>query len=258
MDVVPDVGGDDISDKHNGINMDMYFKKPVLLLLTGLEGVGKSTYAEHLVKSYHFVELSFAETLREVTADLWNGFADAVLSHSRALSCMSRFNIEDSKTPGKKEEPFTLDEDDYSKPTRGLYFPHSNPVTHRSLLQFIGTDILRKHLGEDIWVNAVMAKIKRIVDANPDGYRIVISDCRFANEECVVKKAYPHAALVKIVGPCTTGEEWSSWWEHEKEILAKTHISNAYTVTCTPDVCFSNVRTRGAFTRSDTVVFSYL
>lgn len=52
-------------------------------------------------------------------------------------------------------------------------------LTIRQLMQFYGTNVMRKFFGEDVWINATL---KRAND------KTIISDCRFINEANFIKK----------------------------------------------------------------------
>ena len=68
-------------------------------------------------------------------------------------------------------------------------------LTYRELLQKLGTDLLRNQLHENVWVNALMSKYKKIADNwDNDGNTTVecypnwiITDCRFPNELKAIK-----------------------------------------------------------------------
>lgn len=68
-------------------------------------------------------------------------------------------------------------------------------VTYRELLQYFGTDLLRKQLHEDVWVNALFSGYKPIdrrTEQDPDDSNInypnwIITDMRFPNEIEAVK-----------------------------------------------------------------------
>ena len=54
-------------------------------------------------------------------------------------------------------------------------------VSPRKALMYVGTEIFRKHYGEDVWVNIVK---KEICDL---GGNIVVTDCRYKNEARMIK-----------------------------------------------------------------------
>jgi len=56
-------------------------------------------------------------------------------------------------------------------------------MTIGQMLQKIGTDTLRNHFNENVWVNALLSELNK----NPGNY--IITDCRFKNEAQAVKDA---------------------------------------------------------------------
>jgi hypothetical protein len=65
----------------------------------------------------------------------------------------------------------------------GIVLHESGPMTASELLQFFGTNIMRK-MYEPVWVNATINKIKQ-----EGSLRSVISDVRFPDEADAIKKA---------------------------------------------------------------------
>ena len=123
----------------------------ILIGLTGLAKSGKSTISDYLIKNYNFVEISFAESLKQIVKIL--------------------FNL------NKEEEKYLYD-NNYKEViiTRIGY-------SGRELLQKIDTELFRQKLPEilpikNIWIDIVANKIKQCVDVNG----IVVSDCRFDDE----------------------------------------------------------------------------
>lgn len=66
----------------------------------------------------------------------------------------------------------------------------------RRLLQAIGTEAGRNIIGEDVWTNIGAEKA---LDAMEDGYGVVFTDCRFANEVDLVREL--GGSLVRITRP---------------------------------------------------------
>lgn len=54
----------------------------------------------------------------------------------------------------------------------------------RKALQYIGTDIFRTHVDENIWVHIAKIKIQGLL---AKGVNVVVTDCRFENEIDMVK-----------------------------------------------------------------------
>ena len=124
-----------------------------IIALTGLKGSGKDTTADYIIKNYsNWEKDSFAAVLKDITSVLF-GWDRKMLAGE---------TVEDR---AKREE-----KDEYWSKKFG------RDITPRNMLQFLGTDVLRTHLHEDIWVNALERKILN-TDKN-----IIITDCRFKNE----------------------------------------------------------------------------
>lgn len=117
--------------------------------ITGLARAGKDTSANVLVKEFGYTRVSFADGVRSMALAI-----DPLLFGNVRLSSLVR-------TSGW-EEAKTVPE-------------------VRRLLQVIGTEGVRDHIGDDSWVRA--AKLKIDATLGP----VVISDVRFPNEAQSVK-----------------------------------------------------------------------
>lgn len=118
----------------------------MIIGLVGKKGVGKDTTADFLVKRFGFKKLAFATPLKRV--------------------CEALYNIEPKYfyDPALKEEiiPFW-------------------GVSPRQMMQNIGTNVVREHLGDDFW-------LKHMENALSDQHtNVVISDVRFISEALFVK-----------------------------------------------------------------------
>ena len=124
---------------------------PIIMALTGRAGHGKDTVADYLVEKHNFKKMSFAAPLKEAASSLF---------------CIPMETMEDRV---KKEQ---IDKRWGKSP--------------RTLLQLMGTEFLRKEMGEDFLVARMKTELfKRIQNSE----RIVISDCRFDNEADFIKNA---------------------------------------------------------------------
>ena len=169
--------------------------RTTVVLLSGYAGAGKDTAADLLVEFAGFHKLAFADVLRAVglqVAQLLLGFPEARLEWFTDR----RF----------KETPLRLLQRNASyinevleREARGdahcpvgpaCAMPRdaagTSDMTPRKLLQVFGTDIVRRTLGVDVWVHAVMEKIKTMRESREKrgdaALRVVMSDCRFPNE----------------------------------------------------------------------------
>ena len=145
--------------------------------ITGSAGSGKDTIGDILVSNLpNWKKLSFAGHLKDVTALLF-GFDRKMLAGETP---------EDREV---REQP-----DQYWSEKMGKDF------TPRFALQFLGTNLLRNQLHQNIWVDCLE---KTILNSDEN---VVITDVRFPNE----------IDMIKNIG----GEIWRvergtlpSWWE---------------------------------------------
>lgn len=113
-----------------------------LIAFTGLAGSGKSTAAQHLVKTHGFTRLRFAGPLKDMMRAL--GLTEAEIEGDR------------------KETPCEL----------------LGGKTPRYAMQTIGTEWGRDLIASDLWIRAFNAALAKV----PEGVPVVVDDCRFPNE----------------------------------------------------------------------------
>ena len=128
--------------------------------ITGLIGSGKDTAADYLCTFHGFKRMSFANTLKDAVAVIFNWDRELLEGSTKA----SREWREEVDTWWAER----------------LGIPHLTP---RWVLQQWGTDVARKNFHNDIWVASVENRLQGIKDD------IVITDCRFANEVHAIKNA---------------------------------------------------------------------
>ena len=130
-----------------------------ILGITGLKGSGKDTIGDIICKNDEsFVKMSFADTLKDITAIL--------MGWDRKL--LQGDTIESREWREKA--------DDYWSDVFGKM------ITPRIILQQLGTEVLRNHFLQSIWVDSLKKKIMNS-DKN-----IVITDVRFPNEIDMIKE----------------------------------------------------------------------
>lgn len=152
----------------------------MLIGLLGLINSGKGTVAKELVNTYGFRQDSFAATLKDACAVLFN---------------WNRSMLE-GDTPEGREEREQVD----VWWSKKLGIPDFTP---RLALQLIGTDVFRNHFHSDIWMLSVMARYK-------NNENVVISDARFPNEVKAIRE------MDGIIIRVDRGEE-PVWWKHAVE-----------------------------------------
>lgn len=132
--------------------------KNTILLVGGKLTSGKDAFADHLVANHGFVKLGMSDILAHALYTLnpwvWDVDEDLKLRGSlyRYQDLVDRVGYVEAK---KVDEV-------------------------RRLLQVLGTEVGRKILGENVWVDGVRNKIQSLLDEGHHG--IVITGIRFPNE----------------------------------------------------------------------------
>lgn len=123
------------------------FYREVYVGLSGYARSGKDTVAQILVEDHGFEQHSFAAPLKGILKAL-----DPKLGSTRRLSSVLAWH----GWEGAKRDPEV-----------------------RALLQRLGTEAGRKHLGDSIWVDTLFR--------TPSSGRVAVSDCRFRNEADAIR-----------------------------------------------------------------------
>ena len=164
--------------------------------LLGNIGSGKNTVAQYLATK-GCIPTSFAGPLKDL--------------------CASIFGWERSLLEGETEESRQFRESVDLYWSKQLSIPEFTP---RLALQLIGTDVMRNHFHENIWINSLEYRVKKLHHKNEC---VVISDCRFRNEVDLIKKVGGTIILVQRA-------EKPEWFEialraNQGDAVAK-HIMN--------------------------------
>ena len=156
--------------------------------LVGFIGSGKDTVAKMLVGE-DCVQDSFASPLKDL--------------------CASIFGWERSLLEGDTIESRDFRETPDVFWTRKLNIDHFTP---RLALQLLGTEVMRNHFDEDIWLNSLEYRIRKLHKAEKC---VVVSDARFRNELQLIQQMNGVVIWVQR-------GELPDWYE-----IAKTAHSNA-------------------------------
>lgn len=116
----------------------------MIIGIFGKKGHGKDTIADYLVNNHNFYKLTYAEPIKKICREIFSLSDEQLINHTLKEEIDPRWN----KSP-------------------------------RQIMQLIGTDLFRKTFSEDIWVNILCEKAKKLL---LEGKKIVISDIRHSNE----------------------------------------------------------------------------
>ena len=133
----------------------------MIIGITGFIGSGKDTVANMFVER-GCVHDSFAAPLKDL--------------------CSSIFGWERSMLEGDTTESRDFRETPDMFWTKKLGVPNFTP---RLALQLLGTEVLRNHFDQDIWLNSLEYRIRKQVENTPC---TVVSDARFRNELDLIKR----------------------------------------------------------------------
>ena len=147
-----------------------------IISISGLISSGKDTIAEYLINNYGFKKDSFAATLKDAVAAM--------------------FGWDRTMLEGATPETRALREQVDQWWAKRLGIPHLTP---RWVLQYYGTEVVRRHLHDDFWLATLE---KRLAETTDD---IVITDSRFPNELSMLRIS--GAVLMQV-----DRGEYPAWW----------------------------------------------
>ena len=132
----------------------------MIIGVCGLIGAGKDTVADYLVNIHQFRRESFASTLKDAVSAVFGWDRDLLEGRTRQ-----------SREWREQVDPWWAER---------LAIP---TLTPRWVLQYWGTDVVRKAFHDHTWIASLENKLRKSKDD------IVISDCRFPNEINAIKHA---------------------------------------------------------------------
>ena len=132
----------------------------MIIGVCGLIGAGKDTIADYLVNIHQFRRESFANTLKDAVAAVFGWDRELLEGRTRH-----------SREWREQVDPWWAER---------LGMPDLTP---RWVLQYWGTEVVRRGFHDDTWIASLENKLRKTTDD------VVISDCRFPNEIAAIKRA---------------------------------------------------------------------
>jgi len=156
----------------------------MLIGVVGLIGSGKDTVSKRLEQKHGFRRDSFAKSLKD------------------AVSAMFNWDREMLEGNGDESRQWREQPDEFWSKKFG------KTVTPRWVLQHFGTEVMRQHMHDAIWIDSCLSRY--------DGQPTVISDTRFQNELKTIKEHGGEIILVKR-GELPTREQMQERGAHKSE-----------------------------------------
>ena len=150
----------------------------MIIAISGLIGSGKDTVADYLVNLHEFRRESFAGNLKNAMCEIFGWDREMLEGRSKS----------------SREWREQVDE----WWAKRLDMPHLTP---RWILQHVGTDVIRGHFHDDMWLASLENKLRKTDDD------IIISDVRFKNEVKMLK------SLGAVCVEVTRGER-PAWYQY--------------------------------------------
>ena len=175
----------------------------MIIGIVGLIGAGKDTIADYLVNIHQFRRESFANSLKDAVAHVFNWERELLEGRTK-------------QSREWREQP-----DPWWSTRLG------QPITPRWVLQYWGTEVCRKGFHDDIWIASLENKIRNSRDD------IVISDCRFPNEIKAIKAAGgivirvvrgPEPVWFELARSVNQGPTRNTSWRLSKNELEKHNV----------------------------------
>lgn len=191
------------------------------LALVGSIGSGKDTVAKILVEEYGYIQESFAASLKDV--------------------CASIFNWPRELLEGKTDYSRHWREQPDVWWSEKLQIPEFTP---RWALKHIGTEVLRNNFDKNVWIHSLE---NRLCHSNKN---VIVSDARFKNEIDALKGM--NAIVVEV-----KRQEKPHWWNHAISASLSESRCKSYEILCglgvhesewawastTPDIIIHNTGT---------------
>lgn len=189
--------------------------------IIGYAGSGKGTVADVFAKNANWVKCAYADPLKDVVAALF-------------------------RWPRELLEGDTPESREYREKVNQYWADllEMPGLTPRKILQQFGSEVLRDHFHNDIWVKHMESRIDlESLATNPKN--IVIPDCRFENEAESIRKR--GGIIIKVVSPFQV-----------LNTEVHSHVSEQAHLDITPNFIIHNIGTMEELTNKASALFDYI
>lgn len=173
-----------------------------IIAFTGPKRCGKDTSAEYVKKMFDYEVLAFAEPMKDIL--------QTTLGISRETLDDFKNYPQSNKIKGITYGGFIFDDEECTEFSTDM----------RQILQKFGTEVMKKHFGEDVWA-AKLIQDARFWDLST----VVISDLRFMNEYNYIKENCEKLTVIRIHKDNLENDSHSSEQEYQN-IPADYEVTN--------------------------------
>ena len=168
-----------------------------IIIIHGKKGAGKDTCADYICQAYGFQKFSLSDPLKQTCRDIVNSLVmcNAPLAKfydqevkEKPIAMAAYGAPQQMHIPTNGDWESTINADQVAGSVQRV------DMTPRRLMQYIGTDVLRKHFGCNVHVNAVIDHIRNHSDTD-----WVIPDARFVDEIESIFQAFRHSHKITTI-----------------------------------------------------------
>lgn len=173
----------------------------MIISLSGKKQVGKDTAAKALL-GRGFKKISFAGPLKSICSEVFGLDFDSDKLKDEQLNPALEINITHINRLLRrlKDEISTEQETLIAASLKNRSFS-----TRREILQYVGTDVFRKIIDDNVWINYAKQEI-----LNNNDEDLVITDARFPNERKMLKELGAKLFLIKRPGTANNADTHAS------------------------------------------------
>jgi hypothetical protein len=166
-----------------------------IICLCGKSRSGKTSLAKYIVKKYGYIPLAIGDNMKSALLGCFSLFYNINVNKSYLYDKSKDHNGFNIESKGVSRKIGFM----YKKPIKLIDMTSKvKEITYREYMQLFSNDIIKKRLGDDIWVRSVTDKIKSMCLNTNDDINIIISDVRYENEILYLKGEFKNVTTIKL------------------------------------------------------------